>query len=204
MIHEIRSYDLKPGSLATYIERVSKVIEERVAITPLVGYFSTEVGPINRVIHIWQYEDINQRNEVRAKAAEGGNWPPATGDLIHKMQSEICIPAPFLPKLEINRNIGPLFELRSYTYPAGAIPKVIDAWATKIDARMELSEPVGIWSTEFGGLNKWMHMWSYKSYDQRAEARKKFPEIGWPPASGVSALEQETSLLNAMPFSPVQ
>ena len=204
MIHEIRTYDLKPGALGAYIERVGEVIEKRVQISPLVGYFYTEIGRLNRVIHIWEYQDINERDEIRHRAAAGGDWPPRTSDLIHKMQSDICIPAPFLPKLDITRKIGPLFELRAYTYPAGAISAVIDAWATKIKERMELSEPVGIWSTELGGLNRWLHMWSYESWEHRAEARSKFADIGWPPPSDTRPIEQENALFNAMPFSPVQ
>ena len=116
----------------------------------------------------------------------------------------ICIPAPFLPKLEIKRDIGPLFEMRSYDFPAGAIPKVIDAWGPNIEARMGLSKPVGIWYTEIGGLNRWIHMWAYESYEHRTEARKKFASIGWPPKSGVSPLKMENMLLHAVDFSPVQ
>ena len=94
--------------------------------------------------------------------------------------------------------------MRSYTYPPNAIPKVIDAWAPKIDARMGLSEPVGIWYSDIGGLNKWMHMWSYESYEARTESRKKFPDIGWPPSAGVSPLTMENMLMHAAEFSPVQ
>ncbi|MCH7907219.1 MAG: NIPSNAP family protein [Chloroflexi bacterium] len=82
MIHEFRTYDLKPGSIAAYIDRVSDVIEERKKLSPLVGYFFTEVGRLNRVLHIWQYDSVEHRNEMRAKAVAGGNWPPKTQDLI--------------------------------------------------------------------------------------------------------------------------
>ena len=116
----------------------------------------------------------------------------------------IWLPAPFLPKLEINRKIGPLFELRSYTYAVGAIPKVIEAWRSNIEARMELSPPVGIWYTEIGGLNRWMHMWAYENYEHRAEARSKFASIGWPPKSEVSPITMENMLLHAADFSPVR
>ncbi len=69
---------------------------------------------------------------------------------------------------------------------------------------MELSQPVGIWTSELGQLNRWLHMWSYESWEHRTEARKKFAEIGWPPSSGSRAIDQENMLYNAMPFSTVQ
>lgn len=204
MIHEIRTYDLKTGSTPEFIEKFGARIEKRVEYSPLVGFFYTEVGPLNRVIHIWQYEDMNERTEVRKKVIEAGIWPPDTADLCVSQQSDICLLAPFLPKLDLKRNIGPLFELRSYTYQTGAIPKVIEAWAPNIEARMGLSQPVGIWYTEIGGLNRWMHMWAYESYEQRTEARKKFASIGWPPKSSVSPLSMENMLLHAADFSPVR
>ena len=204
MIHEIRTSHLKPGNLERYIEIVQPVIEQRVELSHLIGYFHTEIGPLNRVIHIWQYEDVKERDAIRAKADEIPGWPPATGELIEKMHSEIYVPAPFLPDLDITRNIGPLFELRAYTYPPGAIPSVIDAWSTRIEKRMELSQPVGIWYSEFGQLNRWLHMWAYESLEHRKEARQSFGSIGWPPPSSSKPIEQENILLSALPFSPVQ
>ena len=204
MIHEFRTYDLKPGSIAAYIERVSDVIEERKKLSPLVGDFYTEVGRLNRVLHIWQYDSVEHRNEMRAKAVAGGNWPPKTMDLIEHQYSEIFVPAPFLPSLDIERKIGPIFELRDYTLQPGTTSAWMEAWGSKINDRMELSQPVGIWSSELGQLNRWLHMWSYESWEHRTEARKKFADIGWPPSSGLRPLEQENMLYNAMPFSPVQ
>ena len=204
MIHEFRTYDLKPGSTGAYIDRVSDVIEERKKLSPLVGYFYTEVGRLNRVLHIWQYDSVEHRDEMRATAVAGGNWPPKTMELIERQYSEIFVPAPFLPPLDIERKIGPIFELRSYTLEPGATAAWTKAWGSKIKERMELSQPVGIWTSELGHLNRWLHMWSYESWEHRTEARKKFAEIGWPPSSGSRAIDQENMLYNAMPFSTVQ
>ncbi len=204
MIHEIRTYDLIAGGTPEFLEKTAALIDKRIEYSPLVGFFYTEVGPLNRVMHIWQYEDLNQRTEIREQVVKDGIWPPDNSSVMVKQQSDICMLAPFLPKLEIKRNIGPLFELRSYTYPPNAIPKVIDAWGPKIGPRIELSQPVGIWYSDIGGLNKWMHMWSYESYEARTEARKKFASIGWPPQAGVSPLTMENMLMHAAEFSPVQ
>ena len=60
MIHEFRTYDLIPGSTAEFLSRTEALIEKRVEYSSLIGFFSTEVGPLNRVVHIWQYEDLNR------------------------------------------------------------------------------------------------------------------------------------------------
>jgi len=161
MIHEFRTYDLKYGSTPEFLKRTGEKVGKRVEYSPLVGFFYSEIGELNRVLHIWQYDDMNQRTEIRKKVVEDGVYPPNTSEFIEKQKSEIFIPAPFMPDLDITRKIGPLFELRVYRYPAGAIPKVIDAWATKIDARMGLSKPVGVWYSDIGTINQWAHMWAY-------------------------------------------
>jgi hypothetical protein len=109
-----------------------------------------------------------------------------------------------MPEFEIERNIGPLFELRSYTYPAGTIPSVIEAWSENVEARMQLSPPVGIWYSEIGNLNTWVHMWAYESYEHRTEAREKFASIGWPPRGNVRPLSMRNTLMHAADFSPIQ
>ena len=146
MIHEIRTYDLQPRSVPEFLERTGGKIAKRLEYSKLIGFFFTEIGRLNQVVHIWEYEDLNHRSEVREQVVKDGIWPPDNASLVISMQSDIFLPAPFLPELAVNRTIGPLFEFRVYKYPAGAIPKVVDAWSTNIEARLRLSPTVGIWS----------------------------------------------------------
>ncbi|HIO63143.1 MAG TPA: NIPSNAP family protein, partial [Dehalococcoidia bacterium] len=127
MIHEIRTYDLKPRSVPEFEKRAGEMIEGRVKYSPLGGFWSTEVGPLNQVVHIWPYEDLNARTDIRGKAVAAGAWPPNPSEFIVNMQSDIYLPAPFMTPLG-DREIGPLYEMRIYTYAPGDIPKVIEAW----------------------------------------------------------------------------
>ena len=204
MIHEFRTYDLKPGSLTQYYSNTAPMMEKRLEYSPLVGYFHTEIGPLNRVLHIWEYEDLNERSAIRSQVIKDGIWPPPNKGIVENQQVDIFYQAPFLPKFERNRTIGPLFELRMYRYPVGAVAKVLDAWAPKIEARMNLAQPVGIWHSEIGGANQLAHMWAYESFEHRTEARKQFASIGWPPDSGVSPVAMQNMLMLAAEFSPIQ
>jgi len=186
------------------MKNFGELIKKRTEYSPLVGMFQTEVGPLNRVLHIWEYEDVAHRETVRSRVVSEGIWPPNNSDFIVNMQSDIYKPAPFMPQQARERRIGPIFELRVYRYPNGAIPKVIDAWGSRIEARMSLCPSVGIWHSDIGPLNMWAHMWAYESWEHRAESRSKFSEIGWPPKSGVAPIAQENMLLTAPDFSPVK
>ena len=96
MIYEIRTYDLKPRSLPEFEKRTAEKISGRVKYSQLGGYWRTEVGPLNQVVHIWPYEDLNKREEIRAKAVAEGEWPPDNAEFTLEMRSEIYNPAPFM------------------------------------------------------------------------------------------------------------
>ena len=135
-----------------------------------------------------------------------GVWPPKLAEFIVTMQSEIFIPAPFSPPLEA-RDVGPLFEIRSYTLAPGALPGMMERWAGKIDERVKLSPLVGAWYSEFGGLNKWVHIWAYRDAAERQRIRADAVARGvWPPGGGASGLllKQENKLVMPAPCSPLR
>ncbi len=205
MIYEFRTYDLKPRSVPDFEKRAAaKIKEGRRNYSELFGFWYTEAGPLNQVVHIWPYEDLNQRAEIRAKVVEDGVWPPDNTEFVNNMQSEIFLPAPFNTD-HGEAKLGPVYEMRIYTYEPGDIPNVIEKWGEHIEEREKYSPLVGAWYSELGGLNTWIHMWAYESYDQRAQIRAETREKGvWPPPGGVAPLTQENKLLLPMSFSPLQ
>ena len=123
MIIEMRTYRLKPGSVPEAEKRFGEGLKERVRVSPLGAFFHTEVGPLNRIIHCWPYEDLAHRAKVRSEKIPG--WPPKIQEFIEEMESKIIIAAPFSPKLE-PRKLGNLYEIRTYTMLPGATPTVVD------------------------------------------------------------------------------
>ena len=95
MIYEVRTYQVNTGSLAEVEKRFGEAYEYRKKYSPLAGFFHTELGPLNEIIHVWPYESHAEREKIRAAAAKDGNWPPKIQEFIRTMQSEIFIPAPF-------------------------------------------------------------------------------------------------------------
>ena len=204
MIYEMRTYDLKPRSVSEFEKGFCEKLPERLAYSSFGGLWHTEAGPLNQVIHIWPYEDLNQRAEVRSKAIADGAWPPNTSQYVDHMQSEVLIPAPFMTPLS-ERNIGPLYELRIYTYGPGEISKVFEAWAGRIAERERYSPLAGCWTTEIGSLNKFVHLWAYRSFEERMRIREETVLAGiWPPSSGISPLKQENKILIPADCSPMQ
>jgi len=109
------------------------------------------------------------------------------------------------PKLE-PRQLGNLYEIRTYTLKPGGIPGVIDRWSTQIAERIKLSPLAGAWYSELGGLNRWCHIWAYKDAAERFAVRERARNEGvWPPRGGQpgATLKQENMLVVPASFSPL-
>jgi hypothetical protein len=205
MIIEMRTYQLKPASIAQFEERFGAALPTRQKFSPLAAFWHTEVGPLNQVIHVWPYDTFEQRMQVRAAASAAPGWPPATREFIVEQKSELFVPAPFSPALE-PRQLGGVYEIRMYVYAAGAIPGVIERWSEKIGERVKLSPLVAAWYSEIGPLNKWVHIWAYQDANHRAQVRAEAVAKGvWPPGSAPGVLlKQENMLVVPASFSPLR
>ncbi len=70
MIYELRTYQLVVGGLPEYLELARTKILPCIAehgIAP-VGFWHTEIGQLNEVVHLWAYADLNERQ------AKWGAW----------------------------------------------------------------------------------------------------------------------------------
>ena len=204
MIVEMRTYRLKPRSLPEVEKRIGEALPARVKLSPLAGFWHTEVGPLNTIIHMWPYENTSERERIRAEAVKTKVWPPAIGEFIETMESKILVPAPFSPKLE-PRKLGGIYEFRTYLMKPGSIPGTIERWNGAIAGRTKLSPLVGAYSTEYGPLNQWIHIWAYKDSGERERIRADAIKRGiWPPpGGGDSLLLQENLLAVPAAFSPL-
>ncbi len=88
MIVDLRTYTMIPGRLKAFLELYEAEglpVQIRHLGKPL-GYFATEIGTQNQVVHLWGYASLADREQRRAameadpawiayrrKSAEGGN-----------------------------------------------------------------------------------------------------------------------------------
>ena len=68
MIIEVRTYQLKPGSVAEVEKRFGEGLPAREKFSKLAAFWHTEVGPLNEIIHVWAYENFEQRAAAREGA----------------------------------------------------------------------------------------------------------------------------------------
>jgi len=76
MYVEERMYTLQVGSAPQYFKNYEEFgMKVQLRHLPhMVGYYVTEVGELNKVIHLWAYDDLNQRDKCRAAMQADPDW----------------------------------------------------------------------------------------------------------------------------------
>ena len=49
-----------PAAVPELERGVAEVLPARLEISPLAGFWHTEAGPLNQILHIWPYEDAGR------------------------------------------------------------------------------------------------------------------------------------------------
>jgi hypothetical protein len=102
MIVEQRTYVLQPGKVPEYLrlyEDEGLAIQEPI-LGSLIGYFSSEVGTLNQIVHLWGYEDLADRDRRRAELNADERWQAyvqKVRPLVVSQENAILVPAPFSP-----------------------------------------------------------------------------------------------------------
>ncbi len=95
-IYEMRIYTFAPGSIPQVIEGWTKAIPYREEFSPLAAAMSSELGGLNRWMHVWPYKDMNDRAKARSEAAKSPYWPAGAGVRV-RQENKILVPAAFSP-----------------------------------------------------------------------------------------------------------
>lgn len=90
--YEFRTYTLAPNGLPETAEAWSKVVPRRNEISKVLTVMaSIEEGP-TKMVHIYPYASIADRQAARAQASKEGIWPPPGGSAkLTSLQNELFV-----------------------------------------------------------------------------------------------------------------
>ena len=102
MIVDHRTYELQPGRLREFLALYEKegLPVQMKHLGNLVGYFTTEVGNVNEIVHIWGYADLADRTKRRAAMAADPAWQAylqKSREYMKHMNNKILVPTAFSP-----------------------------------------------------------------------------------------------------------
>ncbi len=199
MIYEIRTYTLYPGKVRDYEARFAESYPVREKYSPLYGFWHTEIGPLNQVVHIWAYENLQHRADVRAAAAKdpSGKWPPNANEFALYQENDILVPIPGMTEWQGPQQWGDLYELRMYTYPGGTIQEVAKNFSAALKGREAIYPVAGVWTSDLGNLNRLYQLFPYRDWAHRDELRAEMrAKKIWPPQG--EAIHPMTQLVRHM------
>lgn len=100
---EERTYVLNTGaSLTEYLEAYESIglPAQKPILGGFLGYFVTELGTQNQLVHLWMYTDLEDRRRRRAQLAANPEWQRCLSiirPMIMTMENRIMYPTRFSP-----------------------------------------------------------------------------------------------------------
>ncbi len=202
----MRTYTLRAGAVAEYERLFGEAYKVREQYSKLGAFWHTEIGPINQVIHIWPYESMQHRADVRAAASKdtSGLWPPRASELMLTQEVDILDAAANMKPWGEPQKWGEVYEMRVYTYAPGDIGKATTAFNDAMPGRDGVYPVAAIFFASQGNLNRMYQIFPYKNWDHREEVRTEFRKQGvWPPHSEARPINQLVRFMYPADFSPI-
>lgn len=213
MIVDIRTYTLNPGALGAYFKLYASEgfpIQVKHLGQP-VGYYFTDIGPQNRVVHLWGYADIAERAAKRARMEADPAWlayraKSGGSGLLQRQENKIMRDVAFFPgKTGAKRAFG-VVDFRTYTaYPGklGTFLEIYENDALPLQTG-HLGNCLGWYMSDIGPQNEVIHMWGYSDLNDRAVRRNAMQaDPGWatylPKGTGLLS-HMENWILRPAPF----
>ena len=105
MIVEQRTYDFHPGTIPKFMQLYESTgardLQARI-LGNLLGYYVSEIGPLNQTVHLWGYATLDDRATRRAALMKEQVWRDFLGQVVPMLQgqeSKILLPTAFSPNL---------------------------------------------------------------------------------------------------------
>lgn len=212
-VHSIVFHEVKPECVEEYVDLVGKWYPRMANMQEnkvnLVGSWRTEVGDCDTFVHIWEYQRYQGYHASLHSISQHPDYPEfdrRLRSLIKSKQTSLMQEFSFWPTTP-PRQLGGLFELRSYTLGPGNLLEWETHWRRGLKARREVMEGVGAWFVQIGDLNTVHHLWQFADLEERKIRRERSWGIeGWADTVHKTVpliQEMKSRILIPMPWSPV-
>lgn len=199
--YDITSITVRPG---THPQALAALDETLAGDANLLACWYSEIGALNRILIIRKPDDTIATSDKRF-ALLAARSPFGIGELIVDLSLDTYISFDFMPPLRAGR-FGPCFEVRSYVLKPDGLAPTIELWRRATPDRARVSPVLAAMVALTGLTIRFMHIWPYKTYDERARLRDKAVAEGvWPPPGGPSHLiSQQADIYLPAEFSPIR
>jgi hypothetical protein len=164
---------------------------------------------LTQTVHIWEYQRYEGYHASLHNISEHPDFPAfdrKLKSLIKSKKTSLMQEFSFWPTTP-PRQLGGIFELRSYTLHPGNLLEWESHWRRGLTARREVMEGVGAWFVQIGDLNTVHHLWQFANLEERKIRREQSWGVeGWAETvhKTVPLIQtMQSRILVPMPWSPV-
>jgi hypothetical protein len=170
----------------------------------LLACWFSEIGAVNQILLIGKSGDPAATVGARLAALRASS-PFGLGDYLTGMAMDTYVSFDFIAPLRPGA-FGPFYEVRSYVLKPGGLAPTIDLWRKAVPGRETVSPLLAAMTAVTGAATRFMHIWPYKTLDERVRLRDKaFADGVWPPPGGPGHLaSQQVDIYLPAPFSPMR
>ncbi len=210
MIYELRTSTVKQRSLSEVVNAAGMSRDIRKdSYGKLEGCWQTEIGPLNQVMELWSYQDLNQRARLLAELNTNSRWSSEYMPRLrpHLIRQEIRL------LNEVRAPKGPvetpnIYEFRNYRTIPGGVARWLQLFTAVLEVREKYTWMVGLWATEAPQVDEVCHMWAYSDLNARLAARSAMQkDPGWQAflRNSTGLLEElHSTVMLPAPHSPLQ
>ncbi|MCB1744839.1 MAG: NIPSNAP family protein [Gammaproteobacteria bacterium] len=174
MLYELRTYTLRAGSQPIVAKNSGEVGRDIRGDNygRLEGYWMTEIGPLNQVMHLWSYESFDERIRLRTELGKNRRWREEYLPLIrpHLLRQDIRLLECVRPLQSVS-DTGNIYEYRNYRTQPGKAREWANLITEAMPVRERHSKNIGVFITEAGQPNEVSHLWVYKDLNDRMQCR---------------------------------
>jgi hypothetical protein len=102
MIVDEHIYTFYPGKLEEFLrlyEQEGLDIQTKI-LGNLIGYFTSDIGPMNQIVHLWGFADYSERDRRRRELLSNPVWRgylPKVRALMVQQETKTLLPTSFSP-----------------------------------------------------------------------------------------------------------
>ncbi len=199
--YDVTIVTVRPGTHPQALAVLGKSLADDAS---LLSCWYCDIGAVNQILLIRKGADAGTTLDARFAALNAPNlFGIAEYTVAMAMDSYVAFDfiAPLRPG-----EFGPCYEVRSYVLKPDGLAPTIAAWRKAVPGRMAISPVLAAMTSVTGAVPRFMHVWPYKSFDERARLRGKAMADGvWPPPGGPGHLvSQQVDIYLPAPFSPMK
>ncbi len=200
-LYDVTIIAVRPGTHPQALASLGKTLA---GDPTLLACWYSDIGAVNQIMLIRKIADADAALESRLAALKSPN-PFGIGEFITAMTLDTYVPFDFMPPLQPG-TFGPCYEVRNYILKPGGLEPTIELWRKAVPGRMKVSPVLAAMSAATGAATRFLHIWPYKSFDERTRLRDKAVADGvWPPPGGPGhLLSQQVDIYLPAAFSPMK